>query len=209
MKKICPHCGKKSKITSDIHIDRNKLYKWMISKYKCRNCGEHLVRSKNEPSVKDNIVISIITLASGAVFYFLLFEFQTYDLYDIIYIILIMALIFLTAYFVLGLIDTFFPQKLLPADEHDVLYIPKPDVILTFAPQIPKKLKRYDVLKTRDEAISLFCVKLDLENNTAHCRFLAGDDDCCSEPIDLYINGKFKANCAIEPIYSLRKEQEN
>ncbi|MDE6710629.1 MAG: hypothetical protein K2J76_09085, partial [Oscillospiraceae bacterium] len=84
MKKICPHCGKKSKIISDIHIDRNKLYN-MISKYKCINCGEHLVRSKNEPSVKDNIVISIITLASGAVFYFLLCGFQTYDVYDIIY----------------------------------------------------------------------------------------------------------------------------
>ena len=200
MKKICPHCGKKSKIISNISkASKYDVYK-LISKYKCKNCGGHLVRSKNEPSIKDNIVISIITLASGALFYFLLYD-------SIITTFFFMSYIFVSAYYDLGFIDAFFPKKLLPADERDVLYIPMPDVIVTFDPQIPKKLNRYDILITHDEAISLFCVKLDMENNTAHCRFLTGGNEYCSKPIDLHINGRFKTNCVIAPIHSLRKEQ--
>ncbi|MDE7302484.1 MAG: hypothetical protein K2N60_04090 [Oscillospiraceae bacterium] len=209
MKKICPHCGKKSKITCHAYRPTKYSIYNRISKYKCKNCGGHLIRSKNEPSIKDNIVISIITFALGAVFYFLLCEFQSYDIYDIFLTIVIMVLIWEEAYFILGLIDAYFPKKLLPADERDVLYIPMPDAIVTFAPQIPKKLNRYDMLTTQNEAISLFCVKLDRENNTAHCRFLTEENEYCSEPIDLYINGKFKTNCAIAPIHSLRKEQES
>lgn len=209
MKKICPHCGKKSKITRHVYRPTKYSIYNRISQYKCKKCGGHLARSKNEPSLQDNIVISIITLALGAVFYFLLCEFQTYNINDIILTFLIMTLVFLSAYEDLGYIDAYFPKKLLPADEHDILYIPMPNVIVTFAPQIPKKLNRYDMLTTQDEAISLFCVKLDRENNTAHCRFLTGENEYCSEPIDLFINGKFKANCVIAPIYSLRKEQES
>ncbi|MBD5146795.1 MAG: hypothetical protein HDT21_12940 [Ruminococcus sp.] len=207
MKKICPHCGKKSKITCHAYRPTKYSVYNRISKYKCENCGGHLIRSKTEPSIKDNIIISIIILVSGAVFYFLLCEFQSYDIYDIFLTIVIMALIWEEAYFILGLIDAYSPERLLPADERDVLYIPMPDVIVTFAPQIPKKLNRYDILKTQDEAISLFCVKLDRESNTAHCRFLTGGNEYCSKPIDLYINGRFKTNCVIAPIHSLRKEQ--
>lgn len=190
MKKICPHCGKKSKITC--HVDKPTKYSVYdrISKYKCKNCGGHLVRSKTEPSLQDNIVISIIVLVSGVLFYFLLWD-------NIIAVFLLCAMFFVNAYCDLGSIDAYFPKKLLPADERDILYIPKPDALLVFENPMPKRLKRYDVLTARDGAASLFCVKLDYDSNTAHCRFLTGGDGCCPEPTDLYINGKFKISCII------------
>lgn len=196
MKRICPHCGKKSKIACHSYKPtKYSVYK-RISEYKCKNCGGHLARSKNEPSIKDNIVISIITLASGAILYFVLCEFQTYNIYDILLTIAIMFYIGVSAYFDLGLIDAYFPQKLLPADERDVLYIPKPNAVLTFENQIPKKLKRYDMLTAADGTVSLFCVKLDREKNRAECRLLPGGDLCPGQA-ELYINGKFKICCVI------------
>lgn len=198
MKRICPHCGKKSKITRHVYKPTKYSIYNRISKYKCKNCGEHLARSKNEPNTKDIIVISIITLASGVICCFLLREFQIYNLRKIVSTVLIMTLVCISAYDSLGAINAYFPQKLLPADERDVLYIPKPDAAVAFENQIPKKLKRYDILTGQDETVSLFCVKLDYENNIAECRFLSGGSDRCSEPIDLYINGKFKISCVIK-----------
>lgn len=144
MKRVCPHCGKKSKISCHAYKPTKYSVYNRISKYKCRNCGGHLIRSKNKPSIKDNIVISIITLVSGVLFYTLLCEFQSYDIYDILLTISIMFCIGGSAYFDLGLIDTYCPKKLLPADERDILYIPKPNATVTFENQIPKKLNRYD-----------------------------------------------------------------
>lgn len=197
MKRVCPYCGKKSKISCHAYKPTKYSVYNRISKYKCRNCGGHLVRSKNKPSIRDNVVISIITLVSGVLFYTLLCEFQSYGMYDILLTISIMFYIGVSAYFDLGLIDTYCPKKLLPADERDVLYIPKPNAIVTFENQIPKKLNRYDILITRDESVSLFCVKLDYENNRADCYFFTKNSDCCSKPIDLYINGKYKISCVI------------
>lgn len=209
MKKICPHCGRKSKITCHAYRPTKYSIYNRISKYKCKNCGGHLARSKNEPSTKDIIIISIITLVSGAVCYFLLCEFQTHNINDIILTFLIMTCVCIIAYDSLGDIDAYFPKKLLPADERDVLYIPMPNAAVAFENHIPKKLNSYDILTTKDETISLFCVKLDLENNTAHCRFLSGGNECCSEPVDLYINGRFKINCVITHITKLAKGAES
>lgn len=157
------------------------------------NCGEHLLRSKNKPSTLNHIVIFSIAIMAGVLCYFLSIE--------IFLAFLIILLIIVSAYFYLGLIDAYYPKKLLPADESGVLYISKPTAEVSFGNEIPDKLEQYDMLTVPDKSAVLLCTKIDFQNNIVYCYFIKNDtQDIFNKSTTLLINGKKAINCTISPI---------
>ena len=199
MKRICPVCGKTCRIkVKNYRPTKYSIYE-RITSYKCSECRSPLAKNKNSPSAAENVTIFLITLAEGAVLYFLLPllypERQTFE--QIINGILILMLTPVCAYETLGDIHAYFPEKLLPADSGGVPIIKKPAVTVTLKDGNSRRLKQFDILTYENTGV-IFCVKYDAESGIAYGYFIS---DCGAEliggEISLRINGRTEISCIV------------
>ena len=199
MKRICPVCGKKCRIKVKSYRPTKYSVYERVTSYKCSECRSPLTKNKNRPSAAENVTIFLITLAEGAVLYFLLPllypERQTFE--QVINGILLLLLTPLCGYETLADIHAYFPAKLLPADSGGVPIIKKPAVTVTLKDGNFHRLKQFDILTYENTGV-IFCVKCDAESGIAYGYFIS---DCGAEliggEISLRINGRTEISCIV------------
>lgn len=195
MKRICPVCGRKCRMTVKSYRPRKNTYRRKTS-YKCSGCGNMLANNKNRPSAAEHAIAILTALTVGAALYFmlpaLLGGMRQWEL--LIEGILIVVVCIGLEYQLFGIINAYFPSAVFPADKNGTAVIKKPDAVISFKDGgVPK---RFDIL-TYEAAGVIFCVECDRKSGTALGYFISDGGSLIGREAALRINGRTEIRCTV------------